>query len=539
MPRKGMRSICFHPKTPSFSTSPRSSPSRASLSTPRRSFSESIMEQTIEAASNVIMKWNPETSTFARVTSLFYENKREAMQFLKCVTDLQKAMHLLVSDGSSHGRIVRAQNLMQIAMKRLQKEFYQILSTNRAYLDPESVSARSSRASTRSSISDYDDEGFADDEIRAAGDSISEVEQVSSIAMADLRSIAECMISSGYAKECVNVYKIIRKSIIDEGIYRLGVERMSPSQINKMDWAALDLRIKNWLEAVKISLRTLFNGERILCDHVFSISDSIRESCFSEISREGANLLFGFPELVAKTKKSPMEKIFRVLDMYTAISENCILSDIISDWPPLAKSSLPKSYFDSPESDDTPAPPISVRFAWLILVLLCKLDGKAKHYKDYLLGEEWITKHEAKVRQFAANYERLAWSGVRVIAGEYIGLHLAGGSQESLKRFNSSFEAAYRKQSSCIVSDPKLRDEVKVSIARKLTPVYREFYGKVMVTVEGKRNIRIFVRYAPEDLETYLSNLFFGTIDMGSSSSSPSTPSWSTSSHRPRSRLSS
>ncbi|KAF2288768.1 hypothetical protein GH714_012400 [Hevea brasiliensis] len=165
-----MRSICFHPKTPSFSTSPRSSPSRASLSTPRRSFSESIMEQTIEAASNVIMKWNPETSTFARVTSLFYENKREAMQFLKCVTDLQKAMHLLVSDGSSHG------------------------------------------------------------------DSISEVEQVSSIAMADLRSIAECMISSGYAKECVNVYKIIRKSIIDEGIYRLGVERMSPSQINKMDW---------------------------------------------------------------------------------------------------------------------------------------------------------------------------------------------------------------------------------------------------------------------------------------------------------------
>ncbi|KAJ9180775.1 hypothetical protein P3X46_008983 [Hevea brasiliensis] len=639
MPRKGMRSICFHPKTPSFSTSPRSSPSRASLSTPRRSFSESIMEQTIEAASNVIMKWNPETSTFARVTSLFYENKREAMQFLKCVTDLQKAMHLLVSDGSSHGRIVRAQNLMQIAMKRLQKEFYQILSTNRAYLDPESVSARSSRASTRSSISDYDDEGFADDEIRAAGDSISEVEQVSSIAMADLRSIAECMISSGYAKECVNVYKIIRKSIIDEGIYRLGVERMSPSQINKMDWAALDLRIKNWLEAVKISLRTLFNGERILCDHVFSISDSIRESCFSEISREGANLLFGFPELVAKTKKSPMEKMFRVLDMYTAISENwveiesifsfeststvrsqalnslvrlsdsvltmltdfessiqkdssktpvpggdvhpltfhsinyltilgdygSILSDIISDWPPLAKSSLPKSYFDSPESDDTPAPPISVRFAWLILVLLCKLDGKAKHYKDvslsylflannlqyviskvqtsnlqYLLGEEWITKHEAKVRQFAANYERLAWGQVFASLPENTSASISPEeARESLKRFNSSFEAAYRKQSSCIVSDPKLRDEVKVSIARKLTPVYREFYGKVMVTVEGKRNIRIFVRYAPEDLETYLSNLFFGTIDMGISSSSPSTPSSSTSSHRPRSRLSS
>ncbi|OAY41284.1 exocyst complex component EXO70H1 [Manihot esculenta] len=632
-----MRSICFHPKTQSFSISPRSSPSRASLSTPRRSFSESTMEQIIEAASSMIMKWNPETSTYARVTSLFYENKREAKQFLKCVNDLQKAMHLLASEGSADGRMVRAQNLMQIAMKRLQKEFYQILSTNRAYLDPESVSTRSSRASAISSTSDYEDDGSAEDEIRAADDSISEVEHVSSTAMADLRSIAECMIASGYAKECVNVYKVIRKSIIDEGIYRLGVERMSSSQVNKMDLATLDLRIKNWLEAVKISMRTLFAGERILCDHVFAVSDSIRESCFGEISKEGAVLLFGFPELVAKTKKSPAEKIFRVLDMYTAISENwaeiesifsfdstsivrsqalnslvrfsdailtmlsdfessiqkdssktpvpggdvhpltlhsinyltllsdysSILSDIIYDWPPTVKSSLPKSYFDSPDSDDSLAPPISVRFAWLVLILLCKLDGKAKHYKDvslsylflannlqyiiskvqtsnlqYLLGEEWITKHEAKVRQFAANYERLAWAPLFASLPENPSASITPEeARERFKRFNSSFEAAYRKQSSCIISDPKLRDEVKVSIAKKLTPVYREFYNKHMEAADGRRNLRLFVRYAPEDIENYLPDLFFGTSETWRSPSSSTTSS--SSSHRPRSRLSS
>ncbi|XP_021668278.2 exocyst complex component EXO70H1-like [Hevea brasiliensis] len=634
---KGMRSICFNPKTPSFSISPRSSTSRASLSTPRRSFSESMMGQIIETASSMIMKWNPETSTYASVTSLFYEDKREAMQFLKCVTDLQKAMHLLVSEGSTDGRMVRAQNLMQIAMKRLQKEFYQILSTNRAYLDPESVSTRSSRASARSSTSDYEDEGSAEDEIRAAGDSISEVEHFSSIAMADLRSIAECMIASGYAKECVNVYKIIRKSIIDEGIYRLGVERMSSSQVNKMDWAAVDLRIKSWSDAVKISMRTLFTGERILCDHVFAVSDSIRESCFSEISREGAILLFGIPELLAKTKKSSTEKMFRVLDMYTAISENwveiesifsfeltsivrsqalnslvrlsdsiltmlsdfessiqkdssrtpvpggdvhpltlhsmnyltllgdygSILSDIISDWPPPVKSSLPKSYFDSPDSDDTPASPMSVRFAWLILVLLCKLDGRAKHYKDvshsylflannlqyiiskvqtsnlqYILGEEWITKHEAKVRQFAANCERLAWGQVFASLPENPSASISPEEAGKIfKLFNSSFEAAHRKQSSCFVSDPKLRDEMKVSIARKLTPVYREFYNKQMVTVEGQRNVRLFVRYAPEDIENYLPDLFFGTSETWSSPSSSTTSS--SSSHQRRSRLSS
>ncbi|KAE9447851.1 hypothetical protein C3L33_20251, partial [Rhododendron williamsianum] len=55
--------------------------------------------------------------------------------------------------------------------------------------------ARSSRASARSSVSDYEDEDvLAEDDIRIAGESISEVEDVSNVAMADLRAIAECMI---------------------------------------------------------------------------------------------------------------------------------------------------------------------------------------------------------------------------------------------------------------------------------------------------------------------------------------------------------
>ncbi|CAK7341783.1 unnamed protein product [Dovyalis caffra] len=621
-----MRSICFSPKTISFLSSPRSSPSRFSLpATPLRNLSESTIEQIIENASSMIMKWNPETSAYANVTSLFYENRREAMQFIKCVNDLQKVMHLIVSEDSTHYRLIQAQNLMQIAMKRLQKEFYQILSMNRAHLDPESMSTRSSRTS-RSSTSDFEDDVSPDDDLRAAGDSISEVEQVSSIAMADLKSIAECMIAAGYAKECVNVYKIIRKSIIDEGIYRLGVERISSSQVNKMDWEALDLRIKNWLEAIKIAIRTLFFGERILCDHVFAVSQSIRESCFNEISKEGATLLFGFPELVAKSKKpSSSDKMFRALDMYTAISENWVeiesifslestspvrsqalssliklsesiyallsnfessiqkhsskalvpggglhsltsnamnylsllgdysnvLTDIISDWPPPEKSSLPESYFDSTDSDDPPAAAISTRFAWLVLVLLCKLDGKAKYYKDvslsylflannlqhvvfkvrtsnlqYLLGEAWIVKHEAKVRQFAANYERLAWGPVFASLPENPTAEISPEeAKESFKRFNISFDGAYRKQSVCVAADPKLRDEIKVSIARKLVPVYREFYDKHRSNVGGQRSIGVFVRYAPEDIENYLSDLFFGTIDSRSSVSTSTTSS--------------
>lgn len=621
MPRKGMRSLFFHSRTPSFSVSRHSSPARPAL----RSFSESMIEQSIDAAAALVTKWDPESSTYAKVTSLFYESKAEAMEFIKCVNDLQKAMHDMVSENSTSEKLVQAQNLMQIAMKRLQKEFNQILSMNRAHLDPESVSARSSRASARSSISDYDD----DEDVRTTGDAIDEVEEVSSIAMDDLRSIAECMISSGYAKECLSIYKIIRKSIVDEGIYRLGVEKLSSSQINKMDWEVLDLKIKSWMSAVKISMRTLFNGERILCDHVFAASESIRESCFTEISKEGATLLFGFPEVVAKSKspKSP-EKIFRVLDMYTAISENWpeiesifahesiatvrsealtsliritesvramlsdfestiqkdsysnskslvrgggvhpltldvmnylslladysnILEDIFAEWPPPPRSSLPESYFDTPQSDDSQAPAISTRMAWLILVLMCKLDGKAVHYKDvslsyiflannlqhvvskvrtsklqYLLGEEWITRHEVKARQFATNYERIAWGKVVASLPENPTAVISPAeAKEMFRKFNLSFEEACRKQSSVVVSDPKLRDEIKVSIARKLVPVYRELYEKHRLTVGGERNGGLNVRFAPEDVGNHLSDFSCGTTDSVSSPSSSSSSS--------------
>lgn len=638
-----MRKLCFNPTTASFaiarhslsslaapstaSPSPRPSPrpSRLRITEPTRIDAE----RCIEEAKALILKWNAETSAFAEVTSLFYEDKTEAQQYINCVNQLQKAMHSLLSINPSSIKLIHAQNLMQMAMKRLKKEFYQILSMNRAHLDPESVSARSSRASVHSNTSDYDDDNTtAEDEIRAAGDSISEVEHVSSVAMADLRSIADCMVSSGYTKECVTVYNSIRKSIVDEGIYRLNVEKLSSTRVNKMDWEVLEMKIKSWLEAVWISVRTLFHGERILCDHVFGgSSESVRESCFAEITRDGAALLFGFPELVAKTKKSsPPEKMFRVLDMYAVVSSllpeiesifssdytsavrsqvfaslqrliesvqtmlsefestihkdasklpvngggvhllavqtmnylsiladyNNVLSDIFL--PPSPKSSpLPESYLYSPDQseDSTSATPaLTARVAWLILVLLCKLDRKAKQFKEvslsylflannlrhvvarvrgsnlmYVLGEDWITKHEGKVKWFVSKYERVAWGEVVSSLPENPN---AAEARAVFEKFNLRFEEAYRKQNTFVIADRELRDEIKGSIARNIVPRYREWYNTVLATVGSARDMAMmeYVIFTPEDVDNYLSNLFFfGTCSSAVSSSSSVTSS--------------
>ncbi|KAL2519347.1 exocyst subunit exo70 family protein H4 [Abeliophyllum distichum] len=89
-----------------------------------------------------------------------------------------------------------------------------------------------------------------------------------------------------------------------------------------MEWDVLETKIRSWLHAVKIAVKNIFYGERVLCDSVFSSSGKIAESCFVEISRDAAITLFGFPENFAKSKKilSP-EKMFRALDLYEAISD--------------------------------------------------------------------------------------------------------------------------------------------------------------------------------------------------------------------------
>lgn len=202
-------------------------------------------------------------------------------------------MHTLVSEHSTSDMLVLSQKLMEMAMARLQKEFYQILAATRDQLDPESISVRSPDGS----IEDENELG-SEEEFKTAGESTNVV-RVMAVAMSDLKSIADCMLSSGYSIECVNIYKLVRKSVVDEGLYLLGLEKFRSSQIHKMNGEALEHMIKNWMNAVKIAVKILFSGEKALCDHLFSASQTIKESCFSEITK-GAINLFTFPVLVAK-----------------------------------------------------------------------------------------------------------------------------------------------------------------------------------------------------------------------------------------------
>ena len=568
---------------------------KPSPSIPKKGFDSSEIDQTIDNAAEIIEKWNTEYISTTKFYSLFCESKKEAKKFINGVKDLQKSMDSLIRQDPNSESLLRAQKLMQIAMKRLQSEFYQILSMNRAHLDPETVSTYSEHVRR---------------EPRLAGDSIVEVEEVSKNSMKELKSIAECMIAAGYAKECASTYKSFRKSIVDEGINRLGVEKVGSSKVKKMPSEVVEMKMRSWIDAFNVAMKTLFSGEKTLCDEVFEGSVStLRESCFRDISKEGALLLLGFPESVAvRDKKNPNpKKIFTLLDMYGIIIENLpmiesifsfqsvssvrsqalsslnrlsesilfhlvefeseirkdssktvvpgggvhpmtisamdhlsrlaeysgILVNIVKGSSSSAKTLLPKSYFNVSESSE--GSEVRVRFAWMILVLLCKIDGKAEMYKDFsvqylflannlqhvasrarstslkhLLGEEWIARHFEKVGQFARSYKRIAWDPLASMCPKTNVEMSPEEAKMKLETFSECFESTCESHSACVVDDPKLMEEMRSSIVGKLLPAYRDFYNAhanavMLAGTEGGWN----VRYTPEDVEKYLSSELF------------------------------
>ncbi|KAG2326399.1 hypothetical protein Bca52824_009127 [Brassica carinata] len=587
-----------------------------------KTFSQSMMEEALESAESIITKWDLNSQSYTKIISLFRHSRKEAKEFIRCVRDLRKAMHFLVSQDSKSEKLVLAQNLMQIGMSTLEKEFFQILSSNRDHLDPDSASVQSTISSNSEFevYMEYDEDD--DDVLKKAGESISQVEKASALVMSDLKVIAETMIICGYGKECIKSYKLIRKSIVDEGLHLLGIEKLKTSQIHKMDWGVLEHMIKNWIKAAKIGVTTLFRGEKLLCDHVFSASLTIGQSCFNQIAKEAGLNLFLLPELVAKKEKKQHhhERIFKLMDLYAAISDlwpdiemifnfdslaavktlvlstlkklkdsihTClkefetmihkdslkeltpeggihkltrttmsfisslseysrVLSEILTEHPLKTNTRLLESYFTAPilEDEHVNNHACSVHLAWLILVFLCKLDTKAESYNDVslsyiflvnnlhfvvdtvrssnlknLLGDDWLTKHEAKLKIYAEKYETAAWTNVFVsLPGKNSTRLSPEEATTCFKRFHAAFAGAYLKQSSCVIVDGKLREELKVSIARKLVPEYREFYEKHLRMLRKDRNIEMLVSFKPDNLENYLSDLFHGTPILSGSS---------------------
>ncbi|OMO71679.1 Exocyst complex protein Exo70 [Corchorus olitorius] len=286
-----------------------------------------------DAAEKVILRWdsspsNPDSSHH----SLPWEDSPdEAADYLSAIDEILQLV-VDMSIRSDNEIMDRAETAIQIAMSRLEDEFRLILIRNTVPLDAERLYGSIRKGSFF--ITENDEEfgeefesfGDADSERGclhergvSLGDDLS-VELINADAVIELKEIADRMIRSGYEKECVQAYSSVRRDALDESLVILGVEKLSIEEVQKIEWRAMDEKMKKWIQAVKITVRVLLTGEKRLCYQIFNGSDTIREICFNETAKGCIMQLLNFGEAVAIGKRSS-EKLFRILDMYDALAD--------------------------------------------------------------------------------------------------------------------------------------------------------------------------------------------------------------------------
>lgn len=182
---------------------------------------------------------------------------------------------------------------------------------------------------------------------------------------------------------------------------------------------------------------------------------------------------------------------------------------------------------------------MSVQMAWIMELLESNLEAKSKIYRDSalcyvfmmnnsryivqkvrdselgsLLGDDWIRKHTAKVRQYHVNYQRSSWNkvlGVLKLESGSLAPNVAVKSmKEKLKLFNIYFDEICKTQSNWVVFDDQLRDELRIALAKILLPAYQNFIGRFQSVPEIGRHDK-YIKYANEDIEAKINDLFRGS----------------------------
>jgi exocyst complex protein 7 len=297
----------------------------------------------LETAQKIILRWDSTASEEAREKMIFDQtttNREEIDLYLQAVDEIQRSIS---STSLSDDHHTKPTSTIQIAMARLEDEFRNILISHTNPIDPslDEDSSFSSKRLNEDEVSyggDNDDEDDDDDDKLLRFDStcsvattassnyrstssIREIDLIPSEAVSDLRCIADRMISSGYLRECIQVYGSVRKSAVDSSFKKLGVEKLSIGDVQRLDWEQLETKIRRWIRAAKVCVRTLFASEKRLCEQIFDgIGTSIDDACFMETVKGPAIQLFNFAEAISISRRSP-EKLFKILDLHDALMD--------------------------------------------------------------------------------------------------------------------------------------------------------------------------------------------------------------------------
>ncbi|KAK1271728.1 hypothetical protein QJS04_geneDACA005949 [Acorus gramineus] len=540
-----------------------------------------------ERIDRVLRSLDRRISRFVASDRPIWSDAGDASAFLDSVDALLSLMGDLDPSISSDKPLIdRSEDLLQQAMFRLEDEFRSLMEGN--------------VESTDLIDSDPDNDDSSDNEIPTAYPvSVSDMDSLTIDALpsgtvADLKTIADRMVSAGFWKEIAHVYSAARRDFLEISASRLGLRPLTVEEVQGTPWQDLEDETSRWVPAANLAFRVLFPSERRLVDRVFSSSSAAAASAadlaFMESCRILSVRLLSFADAVAIGPRAP-ERLFRAVDLYeclrdlqpgirnlfsdrysTAIAseaaavcrrladairgifmelENLIRRDPVKAPVPgggchpitryvmnylraacSSRGTLEQVFSAHEGTDDErrrSSSSLSVQVAWIMELLQSNLEAKSKVFKDValshiflmnnfryiagkvrdnedlavLLGEDWVRRETAKIRQCLVNYQRTAWGKVgAVLRGDAA----VGTLREKLRVFNVYFEEICRAQVGWVVADEKMREDVRGAIVGAVVPAYRGFLSRV--GGEG-------VKYGWEEVEARINGLFQGSSSGG------------------------
>jgi len=289
------------------------------------------LEEELSSLEDKIMKWEGPGFMVAGEGSNSSEETERVYSYLRAVDDVQSLVNgfsQLPDDVKDFTVLQRIEATFHQAMDCLEEEFRALLEKHSNAVDPDCLFDAASGPSFNSSCDERAFRNLADDEkeeedvpvAQPVGDLNFTIDSLPSEIVNRLSEIAVRMVRAGYRTECCQVYCMIRKMFLEESVMRLGFEKLSIEEVQRIQWELLEVEISKWMQTLKVSVNVFMSSERILCDRVFVDLPSVSETCFGELARGVMIQFLNFGEAVAISRRSP-EKLFKILDMYETLWE--------------------------------------------------------------------------------------------------------------------------------------------------------------------------------------------------------------------------
>ncbi|KAL0648813.1 hypothetical protein Bca4012_047104 [Brassica carinata] len=244
--------------------------------------------------------------------------------YLEAIAQLRKVIRYFSSNKgfkNSDGVLNHANSLLAKAQSKLEEEFKQLLASYSKAVEPDRLFdglPNSLRPSADGEGNGKAHGGHHNDDSETAAYTLPVL--IPSRVLPLLHDLAQQMVQAGHQQLLLQIYRETRTFVLEESLRKLGVEKLSKEDVQRMQWEVLEAKIGNWIHFMRIAVKLLFAGERQVCDQIFRGFDSLSDQCFAEVTVSSVSMLLSFGDAIARSKRSP-EKLFVLLDMYEIMRE--------------------------------------------------------------------------------------------------------------------------------------------------------------------------------------------------------------------------